>query len=94
MRGLNMTIVNLERNTSTRISVTVNRGGDTFTFLGLVTCITESCVTANVASNLIIDELVSLEFLTSPSQTLEKQARVRNYRGYQYQFELLSLNDE
>jgi hypothetical protein len=90
-----MTVIDLEGNRpGTRIVVTANRNGDTFTFSGIATALNESSIIASVPCNLTIGELVSLQYLTSSSGTIEKRARVSDFQADKYEFDLLPLNDE
>lgn len=58
-----------------RITVTANRGGDTFSYPGIVTSITGGGIAATVLGNLGVDELVCLRYITKSLETVETQAR-------------------
>jgi hypothetical protein len=78
----------------TRITVTASRDGDTFSFRGIITRVTENSIAATMLSNLTVDELVSLRYSAKSSETLEKHPRIRYVEADRYQFELLPNDGE
>ena len=82
-----------DSNPGADIAVTAYRFGDTFSYCGRATKISNSVIVATVIGELQVGELVLPRYPIRSGTALETHCRVHHRQGNQYEFVLLSLNE-
>ena len=76
------------------IAVIAYRFGDTFLFIGRATCISDRVVVASVVGDLFTGEIVALRYPANASEPTQRYSRVQQRQGNQYEFLILSLDEQ